>query len=194
MLVKSPQYYGIMWRHNLPIDNATVLKALRRIIDNGETFDFYFVEENMTTYKAVVEDFALAKDYPDLVDDWKKKEPVRFHERFEDYNSKNLAGKITQQAKIVYLVKSFNRIHKSEQLNIDTNFKLKDTCVRANYSAYIEIITNLDIKMNKALLDIASLLSVKKNIILQGAPGTGKTFSTAALSLKVLGADNVDGH
>lgn len=192
MIVTSPQGYGIMWRHNLPRDNAVVLKALRKRINNGEAFDFYIVEENMTTYKAVVEDFALAKDYPDLVDDWKKKEPVRFHKRFEDYNSKNLAGKITQQAQIVYLVKSFNRIHKSEQLNIDTNFKLKDTCVRANYSAYIEIITNLDIKMNKALLDIASLLSVKKNIILQGAPGTGKTFSTAALSLKVLGAENVD--
>ena len=77
-------------------------------------------------------------------------------------------------------------------MNIDTNFKLKDSCVRANYSAFTDIITTSDIKMNKALSDIASLLALKKNIILQGAPGTGKTFSTAALSLKALGVEDVD--
>ena len=188
----SPQGYGIMWRHNLPRDYATVLKALRKRINNGDTFDFYIVEGNMATYKAVVEDFVLAKDYPAVVDDWKKKEPEWFCDKFEDYNSKDSDGNITQQAQIAYLVKSFKSIPKSEQLNIDTNFKLKDSCVRANYSAFTDIITTSDIKMNKALSDIASLLALKKNIILQGAPGTGKTFSTAALSLKALGVEDVD--
>ena len=188
----SPQGYGIMWRHNLPRDYATVLKALRKRINNGDTFDFYIVEGNMATYKAVVEDFVLAKDYPAVDDDWKKKEPEWFCDKFEDYNSKDSDGNITQQAQIAYLVKSFKSIPKSEQLNIDTNFKLKDSCVRANYSAFTDIITTSDIKMNKALSDIASLLALKKNIILQGAPGTGKTFSTAALSLKALGVEDVD--
>lgn len=188
----SPQGYGIMWRHNLPRDYATVLKALRKRINNGDTFDFYIVEGNMATYKAVVEEFVLAKDYPAVVDDWKKKEPEWFCDKFEDYNSKDSDGNITQQAQIAYLVKSFKSIPKSEQLNIDTNFKLKDSCVRANYSAFTDIITTSDIKMNKALSDIASLLALKKNIILQGAPGTGKTFSTAALSLKALGVEDVD--
>ena len=188
----SPQGYGIMWRHNLPRDYATVLKALRKRINNGDTFDFYIVEGNRATYKAVVEDFVLAKDYPAVVNDWKKKEPEWFCDKFEDYNSKDSDGNITQQAQIAYLVKSFKSIPKSEQLNIDTNFKLKDSCVRANYSAFTDIITTSDIKMNKALSDIASLLALKKNIILQGAPGTGKTFSTAALSLKALGVEDVD--
>lgn len=191
-IAASPQGYGIMWRHNLPRDYATVLKALRKRINNGDTFDFYIVEGNMATYKAVVEEFVLAKDYPAVVDDWKKKEPEWFCDKFEDYNSKDSDGNITQQAQIAYLVKSFKSIPKSEQLNIDTNFKLKDSCVRANYSAFTDIITTSDIKMNKALSDIASLLALKKNIILQGAPGTGKTFSTAALSLKALGVEDVD--
>lgn len=191
-IAASAQGYGIMWRHNLPRDNATVLKALRKRINNGDTFDFYIIEGNMATYKAVVEDFVVAKDYPDVVDDWKKKEPVWFCERFEDYNSKDPDGNITQQAQIVYLVRSFTSIPKNEQLNIETNFILKDTCVRANYSAYTDIISTSDIKMNKALSDIASLLALKRNIILQGAPGTGKTFSTAILSLKVLGLEDVD--
>ena len=191
-ITESTHGYGIMWRHNLPRDSANVLKSLKKRINNGDTFDFYIIEKNMATYKAVVEDFAVAKDYPDIVDDWEDKKPVWFCRRFEDYNTKDSDGNITQQAQIVFLVKSFISIPKSEQLNIDTNFKLKNTCVRANYSAYTDIITTSDIKMNKTLSDISSLLALKKNIILQGAPGTGKTFSTATLSLKVLGIENID--
>lgn len=191
-IAESTHGYGIMWRHNLPRDSTNVLKSLKKRINNGDTFDFYIIEKNMATYKAVVEDFAVAKDYPDIVDAWENKEPVWFCRRFEDYNTKDSDGNITQQAQIVYLVKSFISIPKSEQLNIDTNFKLKNTCVRANYSAYTDIKTTSDIKMNKTLSDISSLLALKKNIILQGAPGTGKTFSTATLSLKVLGIENID--
>lgn len=38
----------------------------------------------------------------------------------------------------------------------------------------------------------ANLLLKKKNIILQGAPGTGKTYNTAAIALKALGINDVD--
>lgn len=38
----------------------------------------------------------------------------------------------------------------------------------------------------------ANLLKSKNNIILQGAPGTGKTYNTAAIALSVLGTNNVD--
>lgn len=188
----SSQGYGVMWRHNLPTDNATVLKALRKRIDNGDTFDFYIVEKNWATYKAIVEDFVLAKDYPDVVEDWKKKEPVWFNDKFEDYKSEDSEGNITQQARIAFLVKSFKHIPDDEQLNIDTNFKLKDNPVRAYYVAFTDIFTPSSLKMNKTISDIANLLSLKKNIILQGAPGTGKTFSTAALALKVIGVEDID--
>ncbi len=40
--------------------------------------------------------------------------------------------------------------------------------------------------------DIVNLLRFKKNVILQGAPGTGKTYSTAAIALGLLGVKNVD--
>lgn len=42
----------------------------------------------------------------------------------------------------------------------------------------------------------AKLLKSKHNIILQGAPGTGKTYNTAAIALSVLGIDgvNLDNH
>lgn len=38
----------------------------------------------------------------------------------------------------------------------------------------------------------ANLLKRKHNIILQGAPGTGKTYNTTAIALKALGVNNVD--
>lgn len=49
-----------------------------------------------------------------------------------------------------------------------------------------------NINMNAKLSQITKLLKEKKNIILQGAPGTGKTYSTAALALSVLKEKNVD--
>ncbi len=40
--------------------------------------------------------------------------------------------------------------------------------------------------------EVARILEEKKNLILQGAPGTGKTYATAALALSVLGETEVD--
>lgn len=38
----------------------------------------------------------------------------------------------------------------------------------------------------------ARLLECKRNIIIQGAPGTGKTYNTASIALKVLGVTDID--
>lgn len=51
----------------------------------------------------------------------------------------------------------------------------------------------LEYLKNKAFTDkCANLLEAKHNIILQGAPGTGKTYNTAAIALSVLGVSDVD--
>lgn len=42
------------------------------------------------------------------------------------------------------------------------------------------------------ITQVTKLLKGKKNVILQGAPGTGKTYATAALALSVLGVTDVD--
>lgn len=44
----------------------------------------------------------------------------------------------------------------------------------------------------KKIEDYTRILKSKHNIILQGAPGTGKTYSTAAISLSVLGVNDID--
>lgn len=47
-------------------------------------------------------------------------------------------------------------------------------------------------KKNMFISNTAKLLLSKHNIILQGAPGTGKTYNTAAIALKALGITDVD--
>ena len=43
----------------------------------------------------------------------------------------------------------------------------------------------LYIRRSKKMKDVLSILREKKNIILQGAPGTGKTYNTANLALNI---------
>lgn len=49
-----------------------------------------------------------------------------------------------------------------------------------------------DEKGKKMITQATKLLKSKKSVILQGAPGTGKTYATAALALSVLGVTDVD--
>lgn len=47
-------------------------------------------------------------------------------------------------------------------------------------------------KQNMFVAQAVQLLKYKHNIILQGAPGTGKTYNTAAIALSVLGITDID--
>lgn len=49
-----------------------------------------------------------------------------------------------------------------------------------------------DKKSDEMIEKYSRLLQTKHNIILQGAPGTGKTYNTAAIALKTLGVTDID--
>ena len=58
-----------------------------------------------------------------------------------------------------------------------------------------EMFSNFETKNNIQMQEIQQLtrlLNHKKNIILQGAPGVGKTYITASLALTICGVDDVD--
>ena len=61
-----------------------------------------------------------------------------------------------------------------------------------NYMDYVEELKMLF--MNGDLIRFKEILSLKKNIILQGAPGTGKTYNTAALALSICGETIPEKH
>ena len=84
------------------------------------------------------------------------------------------------------------------------NFGCKEACIKGNIQQSIfevkaefaqDKIKELEKQYNKKNMFIsntAKLLLAKHNIILQGAPGTGKTYNTAAIALKTLGITDVD--
>lgn len=62
-----------------------------------------------------------------------------------------------------------------------------------SYTGYIEELKSL-FTMNSEVQTVSNILRLKKNIILQGAPGTGKTYNTAALALAICGEQIPDDH
>ncbi len=60
------------------------------------------------------------------------------------------------------------------------------------YTDYVEKLKL--IFMDTKIKQFTNLLHVKKNLILQGAPGTGKTYNTAALALSICGETIPEGH
>lgn len=61
------------------------------------------------------------------------------------------------------------------------------------YTDYIEELKSL-FTMNSEVQKLTGILRLKKNIILQGAPGTGKTYNTAALALTICGEQIPENH
>ena len=67
--------------------------------------------------------------------------------------------------------------------------KYRQTLHKCNDKEIIDFVNSI-IEQNmipESLRQLTKTLSIKKNIILQGAPGTGKTYNTAALALSICG-------
>ncbi|QZT37867.1 AAA family ATPase [Halosquirtibacter xylanolyticus] len=74
---------------------------------------------------------------------------------------------------------------------------LTDQAYRCNRSIITKLKENLreafmEIDKKKKVLESVKLLNAKKQIILQGAPGTGKTYTTAEIALRVIGKTDID--
>ena len=64
-----------------------------------------------------------------------------------------------------------------------------DDAINKIFGKYIN---NKKNNMNSEVQKLTGIFRLKKNIILQGAPGTGKTYNTAALALAICGVTDVD--
>lgn len=174
--------YGVSWKHQYPSgwDNKKVKQSLKQLLDEKGTFPIYFVERNMAVYRAAVCDMADEGTYDKKVADWKTKNPAWFCSNFKDYNNDN------KRAKIVFLLSELVKLKPEEQFNASLFEEYYRTASVQNMVAYKRILNVKDEAMNENIDKIANLLKMKKNIILQGAPGTGKTYSTAAVAVKAI--------
>lgn len=163
---------GIMWKNHLS-DLDEIKPQLRKLIEVYGHFPFYNLAKNKVNYKFNIIDFATEEDYEGKKDKWGIRKPFRYEDSFSDYK----AG--TQIAKIAFLVDKVEEtkapIHHNDFVNYNKN------AGRRNAAAFKYIKTEISKEMN----DYIEILEKKKNIILQGAPGVGKTYTTAELALAI---------
>ena len=87
----------------------------------------------------------------------------------------------------------FNKITKDEALLILDKAKTLNPTENKIDKIKNWLLQNAD-TMNSEINQIKDILLLKKNIILQGAPGTGKTYKTAALALSICGETIPEKH
>lgn len=93
-------------------------------------------------------------------------------------------------------IKDILSSHLSEDSSLYSDPKLKTATIDLGYfisrrykSLKSSLYSKVGTKINPFISKAKTVLENKKNIILQGAPGTGKTYNTAALALSI-----IDGH
>lgn len=105
---------------------------------------------------------------------------------YEDFSEHTWAQRVDVEEWFGFTKKSFNV--QSMDFYKDGNVYLTIRELKPSAaSKIIEFFGGQLIMVNKEDAEMQTLLENKKNIILQGAPGTGKTYKTAELALSVIG-------
>lgn len=176
---------GCLWWHTLPTSYRNeIMEQLAGIIEGGNSFDFYYMAQNKARYKARVVDFATAENYDAKYAEWKREAPLWLDEEFSGYND----GK--HQAAIVFLVDNFCKLEEPISLDCFVRYKNMGYSIRRGIAAFSGIINenmkNMQIHYTAEIRETVKLLLSEKNLILQGAPGTGKTYGTAVIAVGLI--------
>ena len=194
-LVKEMQggKYGIMWKDTLPTNyNNGVGLSLKELINQDGSFLVYIVCQSVAKYKANVVAFSLEKEYDSIKEEWEKLKPCGFGDDWSQYEADG-RGTRRQYAKIVFLMDKFEAIPQDKQFNYDQFVTYKGSmAAQKNPVAYIRIINQEEMDTNSALDNTIRIWRKKKNLILQGAPGVGKTYNTARLAVKLISNEQID--
>lgn len=172
----------VTW-NNIPSMYNELAPALRRQINEKKSFYFYYISKRMVTHKCRVIDFIEAENYASKITEWSTDTVEWFHKDINDYGNGDV--------KLLFLISSF--VELDEPISEDDFYYYKNGNKpgRTNIVAYstLKIITpiqEIENTMKNKVREIKKILLQKKQIILQGAPGTGKTYNTAAIALAIL--------
>ncbi len=170
---------GVMWKDQM--SNLEEIKdSLRKLISEQGYIDYYNIANNHSDYHCKIVDFATKEDYPSKVQKWENKNPAWFSKTFDEYVAGN------QKAVIAFLVEDFGSIPPEKQIHIDKfNFYDKKPSVK-NAVAYTDILTEENIKQQAMIDEIKQLLISNHNLILTGAPGTGKTYLAKQVAQRMI--------
>jgi hypothetical protein len=183
---------NIVWNSARPVGTEETLSALRGILDDGETFSFYYSYGGNVHYRATVVDFATPSDYNEKKWDKQFRAIYGYEEDFGNYADEN------KSAAIVFLVKKLERI-------IPVSVSKFKTIGNRNALRQQNVIP---ISSEPSIIALPGLSLAEEqsppyrddeagkpprihplNQILYGPPGTGKTYSTVEKALEILGID-----
>ncbi|XRE42328.1 Putative endonuclease [Tenacibaculum discolor] len=173
--------HSIIWNHRAPSGTSNTIKALRKIIENGDTFNIYITSNGFLNYVATVIDFAENKTTY-LEKNWKEKygEIYEYQSLFENY----IDG--SKKASIVFLCSEVNKVNpiSDNEFDIYGNYSKPRqgnlTPIQSAPEIQIKEIENDTIQEdNKKVKEMKE----STNQILYGPPGTGKTYETKKLAV-----------
>lgn len=183
---------GVFWWHEMPVGQNSTVKLIREKINQDGSFEFYIFREKKAVYKAAVVDFVCSQDeYITKKSEWLENDTQWLKDSFSDYHDKD--G--NRKAKILFYIEAFEKL--DEPIPMDRFITSKDYKKPhiANLVPFKKIIKDDIIMVKQKSNDLlVDLLKQKKNIILQGAPGTGKTYASAALALSICDNAVPDNH
>lgn len=176
---------GCLWWHTLPVGyKKEIMDQLSGIVDNGGNFDFYYIKNNKAQYKARVIDFATVENYDEKYNEWKEGNPIGIEAELSDYNDR------IHSAAIVFLVDKFSKLEKQISVGNFVRYKNMTYNTRTGIAAFTGIsnenMKNIQDKYREEIKGIVRLFLAEKNLILQGAPGTGKTYNSAVIAVALI--------
>lgn len=171
---------GVFWWHKNPVGKTETISELRRKLEQVGSFDVYLFRDMQAIYRATVFDFACSsQEYEEKKNQWQTENTIWLEEKFDQFRE----DEKKRQAKILFLV--------GEMEKLDDFIPMDNFIPSKNYSSprRDNLVPFKTIKEKKVVApmenNMKELLLTKKNIILQGAPGTGKTYNTAELALSI---------
>lgn len=172
--------YGVIWKDQIS-DFSEVMPALMKILNSKNFFYLYNIANNKVNYRFRIIDFAIKEDYNNKKStEWKNKSPNWYKEYFKDYCDEKRC------AKAVFLSDEM-KFYQTETISYKDFITYKNRqASQRNAVAYIELQTLHDKKM-KEYLDLSEkLLKQNHNLILTGAPGTGKTYRAKQIAAQLI--------
>ena len=178
--------YSIVWWHRKPSDYKEVKLKLEDQIKAKGHFYYYYIADNYARYRARVADFVEAENYLSKKNDWALLNVWGLEENAEDYQDWK------QKAGIIFLITELKKLKEPISIEDFSMYKGASYPHMVNLGAYSYLqelgsLDEIENNMNEEIIEIKNILLQKKQLILQGAPGTGKTYNTAAIALAVLG-------